>query len=112
MREQIDTAAPNGKHSNSRLQALIINHLLKHGSLKVMLPDGVTVEMGVNQLDEEGSLKRAKDYSWVIASKEDRMASLDSYNLGLRFADDGSTILFEDQYVTDEGEAVRRLDVI
>jgi hypothetical protein len=112
MREQIDTAAQGYRHSRNKLQGQIINHLLKHGSLKVLLPDGVTVEMGLNQLDDEGELRKAQGYSWVIASKEDRMASLDSYNLGLRFADHQSTILYEDQYVTEDGEAVRRVDVI
>lgn len=113
MKEQSKPAADEDVvHTNSRLQHQIITHLLKHGSLKVVLPDGVTVEMGVNKISDDGVLRKAPDYSWVIASRDDRMACLDSFNLGLRFADNGSTILFEDSYLTDKGEAVKRVEVI
>ena len=37
---------------NNKLQSLLINHLMKHGSVKLTLPDGVTLEIGVNQVNE------------------------------------------------------------
>jgi len=48
-----------------------------------------------------------------MASREDRMAVLDSYNLGVRFdAQDKKALIFEDEFVTSEGKTVRRLDVV
>lgn len=96
----------------NKLQYLLINHLRKHGSVKLLLPDGVTVEIGVNQLDEHGNLRSVDNYCWVMASRDDKMAVLDSYNLGLRFADDKNTLVFEDKMVNNDGQHMRRLDVI
>lgn len=96
----------------NKLQYLLINHLKKHGSVKLLLPDGVVLEIGVNQLDENGNLKSVENYCWVTASREDRMTILDSYNLGLRFADDEKAVIFEDKFITNEGDTVRRLDVV
>jgi hypothetical protein len=99
--------------SNNKLQSLLITHLQKHGSVKLLLPDGVVLEIGVNQLDDEGKLKSVENYCWVMASREDRMAILDSYNLGIRFNDDDhKALIFEDKFVTSEGKTVRRLDVV
>jgi hypothetical protein len=97
--------------SNNKLQALLINHLQKHGSVKLILPDGVTLEIGVNQLAGDGKLVKVDNYCWVMASREDRMAILDSYNCGVRYSADKTTV-FEDEFVTSEGERVRRLDVV
>ena len=98
--------------SKNKIQALLISHLSKHGHIELLLPDGVIVEIGVTQENQEGELVNASDYCWVIASRHDRAASIDSYNLGLRFSDDRRTIIFEDKYVDPSGETVRRLDVV
>ena len=97
---------------DSKLQSLLITQLTKHGSIKLGLPDSVTVEIGINQLDSNGDFVNTEDYCWVIASRDDRMAILDSYNLGVRFADEKDTFIFEDEFVTSEGEKVKRLDVV
>lgn len=99
-------------HPNSKLQSLLITHLQKHGNIKLILPDGITLEIGINQLDAYGNLVKTKDYCWVMASRADRMAILDSYNLGVRFPDDENTIIFEDKFLTNDGEHVRGLDVV
>ena len=99
--------------SKNKLQSLLITHLQKHGSVKLLLPDGVVLEIGVNQIDETGRLRNAENYCWVMASREDQMAILDSYNLGLRYsADDKKKMIFEDEIVTSEGQRMRRLDVV
>ena len=99
--------------STNKLQSLLITHLQKHGSVKLLLPDGVVLEIGVNQLDEQGKLRNTDNYCWVMASREDRMAVLDSYNLGLRYsADDGKKLIFEDEIITSEGQKMKRLDVV
>ncbi len=99
--------------SNNKLQSLLITHLQKHGSVKLVLPDGVTLEIGVNQLDKGGRLVNVDNYCWIMAQREDRMTVLDSYNCGIRYAaDDEKTILLDDEFVTSEGSLVRRLDVV
>jgi hypothetical protein len=98
--------------SKNKIQALLINHLNKYGNIELVLPDGVVLEIGVNQEDKNGDIVIADDYCWVIASRNDRSAVLDSYNLGLRFADNARTIVFEDRYIDQNGEEVRRLDVV
>jgi len=99
--------------SKNKLQCLLINHLQKHGSVKLLLPDNVVLEIGVNQIDETGNLRNAENYCWVMASRDDKMAVLDSYNLGLRFsADDKNKMIFEDEIITSEGQRMKRLDVV
>jgi hypothetical protein len=98
--------------SMNKIQALLISHLSKHGHIELLLPDGVIVEIGVNQEKENGDIIIKDDYCWVIASRQDRSVSIDSYNLGLSFSDDSRTIVFEDRYIDQDGEQVRRLDVV
>lgn len=98
--------------SVNKLQALLITHLQKHGSVKLQLPDGMVLEIGVNQVDKDGELVKVDDYCWVMASRDDRMAILDQYNLGVRFADSNKALVFEDSYVDSEGHKLRRLDVV
>lgn len=96
----------------NKLQTLLIKHLQKHGSVKLLLPDEMVIEIGVNQVDSDGALKPVENYCWVMASRDDKMAVLDKYNLGVRFADEKTALVFEDQFVTSEGRALRRLDVV
>ncbi len=95
----------------NKLQALLITYLEKHGSVKLILPDSVVLEIGVNQFNQKGELKKVDNYCWVMASREDRMAILDAYNLGVRFNDDRDVLIFEDKIKTNDGNIVRHLDV-
>ncbi len=96
----------------NKLQALLITQLTKHGSVKLLLPDGIVLEIGVNQLGYNGQLVNVEDYCWIMASREDRMAVLDSYNCGVRYADRKNTVVFEDTIINHEGEKVHYLDVV
>jgi|SRR5262252_4760716 len=96
----------------NKIQALLINHLNRHGHIELILPDGVVLEIGVNQENDKGDIIITDDYCWVVASRKDRSAILDAYNLGLRFASDSRTIVFEDRYIDQNGDEVRRLDVV
>jgi hypothetical protein len=98
--------------TNNKLQSMLITHLMKHGSVKLTLPDGVILEVGINQVSDDDKLVITPDYCWVMATRQDKMVVLDSYNVGLRFADNKSTLVLEDSFTTSEGEAVRRLDVV
>lgn len=97
---------------NNKIQALLINHLQRYGNIKLLLPNEIVLEIGTNQEGVDGELVNVEDYCWITASKEDKMAILDSYNLGLRFRDDTKSLIFEDTMIDEEGEKVRRLDVV
>ena len=81
----------------NKIQALLVEHLLKHGQIQLLLPDGVTLEIGVTQENNEGDLIPIEDYCWVIATHKDRSACLDPYNMGLRFVDDEKKSCFRGQ---------------
>lgn len=97
---------------NNKIQALLINHLQRYGNLKLLLPDGIILEIGINQLGVNGELINVSNYCWITAEKEDKMTILDSYNLGLRFNDNTKSLIFEETILNEEGEKVRRLDVV
>lgn len=98
--------------SKNKIQALLISHLSKHGHIDLLLPDGMVLEIGIDQEGIDGNLKKQDDYCWVIASQNNRATSIDAYNLGLRFEDDDSKLVFEDRFIDNAGEKVRRLDVV
>jgi hypothetical protein len=98
--------------SKSKIQSLLVTHLMKHGQIEIKLPDGVVLEIGVTQEGKDGELEVKDNYCWVIASREKRSACMDSYNMGLRFEDNADIFVFEDRFTDASGEAVRRLDVV
>ena len=98
--------------SKQKIQALLISHLIKFGHIDLRLPDGMVVEIGIDQEGSNGNLVKKDDYCWVMASQGNRATTIDSFNLGLRFEDDDKKLIFEDKFVDGEGVDVRRLDVI
>lgn len=98
--------------TKNKIQSLLVEHLLKHGQIELILPDGMTVEIGVTQENQQGELKIKEDYCWVITSQNGRQTNIDAYNLGLRFNDDVKTLILEDKFIDQNGEQVRRLDVV
>lgn len=98
--------------SKQKIQSLLISHLLQHGHIDLRLPDGMVLEIGIDQEGTNGNLVKKDDYCWVIASHGNRATTIDSYNLGLRFEDDASKLIFEDRFTDNAGMDVRRLDVI
>ena len=53
----------------NKIQALLINHLLKHGHIQLRLPDGVLLEIGITEENENGKIQKSDEYCWVIAKK-------------------------------------------
>jgi len=94
-----------------KIQSMLITTLLEEGQVQLILPSGMVLEIGITQEDKNGQLVKTEDYCWVIASQSGRDVSIDSYNLGLRFCDDGSKILFEDCVVNKEGRPTRSVAV-
>ena len=60
----------------NKIQSLIISHLLKHGQIEILLPDNVSLQIGVLQEGPKGKKIKADDYCYVIASKENRKTLL------------------------------------
>lgn len=98
-------------NSKSKIQSLLVTHLLKHGQIEIKLPDGMVLEIGVTQ-EDDSEIKIVEDYCWVIASQKSRSVNLDSFNMGLRFEDEEDIIVFEDRFNNDDGKAIRRLDIV
>tara|TARA_Y100000034_G_scaffold117103_1_gene156211 strand:+ start:811 stop:1113 length:303 start_codon:yes stop_codon:yes gene_type:complete len=99
--------------SKKNIQTLLIKHLMEKGQIELLLPDGVKLEIGVMQLDQEGELINCiEDYCYVVANREDKKFTLDSYNVGLQFAESQDTMLFDDVTIGDDGDPVRRLEII
>ena len=97
---------------NSKIQRLLISHLLDRGSIVLTLPDGMILELGITQEGGDGQLEKCDDYCWAIVSQDDRSVSIDSYNLGLRFSRDEDNMLLEDEVFDLDGQALRAVDVI
>jgi hypothetical protein len=98
--------------SKNKIQSMIVEHLMKHGQIELLLPDNMTLEIGITQESNRGNFVKKDDYCWVMASRNDRTACIDAFNLGLRFADDNKSMILEDSFVDQDGESVRRLDVV
>ena len=97
---------------NSKIQRLLISHLLDRGSIELTLPDGMVLELGITQESQNGELEKCEDYCWAIVSQDERSVSIDSYNLGLRFSSDDDNMLLEDEVLDQDGQALRAVDVI
>lgn len=100
------------KSKAAKLQYLLIHQLLKNGSVELILPDGVTIEIGITQEDQFGDLHKEDDYCYVVASRDGKSVMLDSYNLGLQYEPEENTIIYEDEAVSEDGRLFRTLDVV
>lgn len=95
-----------------KLQYLMITQLLEQGSVQLILPDGVRLDIGILQEDEYGNLKKADDYCYVVASRDGKKAILDSYNLGLQYEAKEDTIIFEDEVLDQDGKSIKVMDIV
>jgi hypothetical protein len=95
-----------------KLQYLIISQLLEEGSVQLILPDGVTLDIGILQEDKYGELKKADDYCYIVASRDGKTAILDSYNLGVQYEAEEDTMVFEDELSDQFGRVVKSVDII
>jgi len=96
----------------NKIQALLINYLLKHGHIQLQLPDNVLLEIGITEEIEKGKIQKSDDYCWVIAKKENRAAVIDSYNLGIRFENEDKMILLDDTFIDSDGTNIRQVNVV
>lgn len=94
-----------------KIQALLTNHLLKCGSIELLLPDGVTVEIGITKEGKHGT-EIANDYCFVKASRDSNATLLDTYNVGLQYADDHKSLICLDTSIDDKGRQIKRLEIV
>jgi len=95
-----------------KLQSLLIRQLLDKGTIQFLLPDGVSLEIGITQEDKFGETCLADDYCYVVAERDGKSVMLDSYNLGLQYNEEENTIICEDEAVGDDGQLLHVLDVV
>jgi len=95
-----------------KLQYLLIHQLLEKGTVELVLPDGVSLEIGITQEDQFGDSRKTDDYCYVVASREGKSVMLDSFNLGLQFEDEDNTIVCEDEAIGEDGQHIRLLDIV
>jgi len=95
----------------NKIQALLINHLTKYGTIQLALPDNMVIEIGITAETNHG-VEKIDDYCWVITKRENKVACIDSYNLGIRFNDEDKNIVLDDSFTDSDGMQVRQLSVV
>lgn len=95
-----------------KLQYLLITELLDKGSVELRLPDGITLEIGILQENAFGEVSKADDYCYVVATRAGKTVLLDTYNLGLQYEPEKDTIVYEDEFLDDNGTVIKTLDVV
>lgn len=99
------------KSKAKKIQQLLVTHLLDCGSIELLLPDGVKLEIGITQEGKHGE-EICDDYCFVKASRESNSTILDTYNVGLQYADQADLVICVDSTTDEEGRAIKRLDII
>jgi hypothetical protein len=97
--------------AKNKIQRLLVEYLLKEGTLELALPSGMVLEVGVTQENRHGDQEITPDYCWVVASQRNRSVSIDRYNLGLRYRGDREMVC-QQSILDDDGTSVNILDVL
>lgn len=83
----------------NKIQFLLNEYLECHGSINILLPDGVNIEMGITQEGKNGA-ERKRNYCWVTTSREGCSTILDKYAMSMHFEDIDSKFVINQ---ADEG---------
>lgn len=97
-------------NKKNKIQQLLITHLLEEGSIELILPDGMTVELGITREGKDGDLEKCDDYCWLIASQSERSVSLDCYNLGLKYTETNNMLIEESE--VENGKPIKRFNLV
>ena len=82
----------------TKIQHLLIDHLLEKGQISLLLPGGMSVEVGILQEGKHG-LQNTDDYCWVRANQNNNSVNIDSYNnLYLQYPEQSGKMLIEDKF--------------
>jgi hypothetical protein len=99
------------KSKAKKIQHLLTTHLMSFGSIQLLLPDGVTLDIDITEVGKHG-VEIADDYCCVRASRDGNAALLDTYSLGLEYQGNGKTIMCMDSDFDQNGRTVKRLEVV
>lgn len=94
-----------------RIQALLINHLQNCGAIDLLLPDGVKLEIDIRKKGKHG-FEVSDDYCSVRASRDGNATLLDTYNIGLEYADEGNLLLESNDDYDTNGRPMKRVEVV
>lgn len=102
----------NQKPSTSRIQSSLIKHIEKFGTIQLQLPDNFVLEIGVQNEDESGNIKKSENYCYVIVKNDLRATVIDKYNIGIRCEDNNKNVILEDKFVDNDGNKVRSINIV
>lgn len=95
-----------------KLQYLLIKQLLDTGTVELVLPDGIHLEIGIMQEDEFGEKAKVDNYCYVVTTRQGKSAMLDTYNLGVQYEPEEMTLVCEDETTDKDGKLIRTLDIV
>jgi len=97
--------------ARNRIQRLIVEYLMKEGSVELMLPKGMMLEVSITQENKFGNQEITQDYCSIMAHQSDRSVRIDNYNLGLSYAGDKQMVC-EDTLLDENGKNIKLFDVL
>lgn len=99
------------KSKAKKIQHLLTTHLLDNGTINLLLPDGVQLEIGIVKETKHGT-EISDDYCFVKASRDGSSTLLDTFKSELEFEDRESTIICVDSDIDKTGRKVKRVEII
>lgn len=99
------------KSYTQKIQALLITHLLEQGNIELLLPDGVSIEIGITQEGKNGT-EISNDYCYVKTARGNKSATIDTYNLSIQYPEREDTIICVGNTEGINGEPLKYLDVV
>lgn len=99
------------KSKAKKIQELLTLHLLTCGEIRLLLPDGVELEIGCVQNTKHG-VQIAKDYCFVKASRDGNATLLDAYNVGLQYSDETKHLVCLDDMYDKDGRSIKTCEVV
>lgn len=77
---------------SNRIQSLLNTYLERFGSINLLLPDEMALEIGITQQSKHGDVKM-QDYCWVVTKRGTRSSTLDRYSMSMSFDEDEQKIV-------------------
>jgi len=80
--------------SKRSIQASLIQFLDKNGTIDLLLPDGVSLNIGITEETKHG-LKKNPNYCWVEVKQNERSTQMDKYSLSINYDKDKNFVINE-----------------
>jgi hypothetical protein len=99
------------KSKARKIQKLLTDHLLNCGVIELRLPDGINLEIGITKEGKDG-VEISDDYCFVKASRDHSSTLLDTHVVSMQYEDSRNSVICLDNTYTDDGTAVKRVEVV